>query len=259
MPRIVKALVDSGNGNYTTEGELGVIAVERAIRLLQSFRAGESYVGLTELSSRAQLNKATALRIVRTLGAMRWLVQNEDGAWRLGPGAGELGSRYQATFDVDDVVKPLLRSLSSRTGESASFFVREGEVRTCVARVEGPLEDRGSVRMGAVYPLNRGSPGRVILAFSGEPGEIYERIRRAGFAISIGERASGGASVSAPVFGANRRLLGAISVAGSEARLTEALLESHATVVVRAAQRLSYNLGAQRGSRTASKQQRWHP
>lgn len=258
MPRITKVLVESEGREAAAEGESGVISVERALRLLQSFRAGETHVGLTELSLRAQLKKTTALRMLRALGALRWLVQNEDGAWRLGPCAGELGARYQATFDVDDVVKPLLRNLSSSTGESASFFVREGDVRTCVARVEGPHENRGSVRLGAAYPLVRGSPGRVILAFSGEPGEPYESIRHAGFATSIGERAEGAASVSAPVFGVNRLLLGAISVAGPHTRLTAAVLESHAALVVRAARRLSYKLGASRGGRAAAVQ-RWHP
>lgn len=258
MPRITKALLHLDGNTQAVEGHFGVIAVERALRLLHAFGTGDTYLGLTELSRRARLNKATALRIARTLGAMRWLVQNEDGAWRLGPNAGEVGAKYQAAFDVTDVVRPLLRKLSADTGESASYFVREGDVRTCVARVEGPRESRGSVRMGAVYPLTLGSPGRVMLAFSGEPGELYESIRRRGYATTVGERFEGGASVAAPVFGNSRLLLGALSVAGPASRLGPDELEGFAGTVVAAAGRLSFSLLASRRGHALTAQL-WHP
>ena len=74
-----------------------------------------------------------------------------------------------------------LHELVKATGESASFYVREGDIRSCVARVEGPQSVRHNVRIGERLPLNRGAPGRVILAFSGAPGEPYESIRERGF------------------------------------------------------------------------------
>ena len=257
MPRITKVPLHLDGSTWVVEGHFGVIAVERALRLLQAFGTGDDYLGLTELSRRARLNKATALRITRTLGAMRWLVQNEHGAWRLGPNAAEVGAKYQAVFDVADVVRPLLRKLSADTGESASYFVREGDVRTCVARVEGPRESRSSVRMGAVYPLTLGSPGRVMLAFSGEPGETYESIRRRGYATTVNERVDGSASVAAPVFGESRILMGALSVAGSASRLGIDELEGFAGAVVAAAGKLSYSLLANRRG-YAVPTQSWH-
>ncbi len=64
----------------------------------------------------------------------------------------------------------MLLELTQATGESAAFYVREGNIRTCIARVEGPQPIRHHARMGSALPLDKGSPGRVILAFSGEPG-----------------------------------------------------------------------------------------
>ena len=84
-----------------------------------------------------------------------------------------------------------LRALTLASGESAAFYVREGNVRTCLVRVEGPQALRHHARMGEGLPLDRGSPGRVILAFSGEPGELYEDIRQRGYHWSIGEREQG--------------------------------------------------------------------
>src|SRR3546814_1796216 len=91
--------------------------------------------------------------------------------------------------------------------ESATFYVREGKQRICVVRVEGPRSIRHHVRVGAGLPLDLGGPGRVILAFSGEAGEPYESIRRAGYMISLGERDPEVSSISAPVYSVNWTLL----------------------------------------------------
>ena len=155
----------------------GVIAVTRALRLLEAFGMDDAQLTLAELSRRTGMHKTTALRIARTLALDHYLVQKEDGSWRLGRAVGWLGACYQATFDVHEVVEPVLRELTIQTGESASFYVREGNQRTCLARVDGPQTIRHHVRVGIGLPLNLGAPGRVILAFSGESGEPYETIR----------------------------------------------------------------------------------
>ena len=167
---------------------VGVTAVTRALRLLEAFGMSEAHLTLAELSRRTGMHKTTALRIARTLASDNYLVQKEDGSWRLGRAAGWLGACYQATFDVHDVVEPVLRDLTVQTGESASFYVREGNQRTCLARVDGPRTIRHHVRVGLGLPLELGAPGRVILAFSGEAGEPYEAIRQRGYHLSLGER-----------------------------------------------------------------------
>jgi DNA-binding IclR family transcriptional regulator len=45
----------------------------------------------------------------------------------------------------------------------------------------------------------------------GEKGKVYEQIRQRGYDISMGEREPEGASVAAPVFGLNWRLVGSKS------------------------------------------------
>jgi hypothetical protein len=153
-------------------------------------------------------HRSTVLRLARTLSADEYLVQKEDGTWRLGRAAGWLGACYQATFDVHDIIEPVLRELALEMGESATFYIREGDQRTCIVRVEGPRAVRHHVRIGAALPLLIGGPGRVIMAFSGAQGEGYERIRKNGYCISLGERDPEVSSISVPVFGVNWKLLG---------------------------------------------------
>lgn len=237
----------------------GVIAVTRALQVLEAFAVGESHLSLAELSRRCQLHKTTVLRLARTLALSGYLVQREDGDWRLGPAAGWLGARYKAGFDVQNVLEPVLRALTQATGESAAFYVREGNMRTCLVRVEGPQALRHHARMGEGLPLEKGSPGRVILAFSGEPGEDYEAIRRRGYHWSIGEREQGVATVSAPVFGRNWRLLGCVCISGPETRLPAARLQALAQTIMQAANQLSYALAGRAASTAAQAPGVWHP
>ncbi len=232
-------------------------AVVRALQLLEAFGQTHPRLSLAELSRRTKLHKSTALRLARTLAQHQYLVQNADGSWRLGRAAGWLGACYQATFDVQDGVEPVLRELGQMSGESASFYVREGQERTCLVRVEGPQAIRHHVRVGAAMPLNLGAPGRVILAFSGAPGEPYESIRQKGFHISVGERDPEVASVAAPIFGPNWQMLGSICISGPSARLSATRLLELAPALMQAANQLSYAFAGK--NRHPVTQNHWHP
>ncbi len=216
-----------------------VTSVIRALNLLRAFDVTTPQLNLAELSRITGLHKTTALRLARTLASQNYLVQQSDGEWRLGRAAGALGASYQETFDVHDVVAPVLRKLAASTGESASFYVREGNERTCLARIDSLQADRHSVRIGITLPLKLGAPGRVILAFSGEPGEPYESIRKNGFHLSMGEREPEISSVAAPIFDQHFRLLGSICISGPTNRLSKKKLNALAKTIMTAGQQLS--------------------
>lgn len=127
--------ISNESTDRTNEGT--VTAVTRALLIMEAFRIGERHVTLAELSRRTGLHNTTVLRLARTLAQAGYMVQRSEGQWRLGPAAGWLGARYQAGFDINNVVEPTLRALSKATQESASFYVREGDERACISRVEG--------------------------------------------------------------------------------------------------------------------------
>ncbi|MEF7612523.1 IclR family transcriptional regulator [Aquincola sp. MAHUQ-54] len=240
-------------------GAGATVAVLRALSLLGAFQLGESQLSLAELSRRCNMHKTTVLRMARTLARAGYTVQRDDGTWRLGPACGWLGARYQAGFDVQNVVEPTLRHLSRISGESAAFHVREGNARTCLIRVEGPQALRHHARMGEALPLDKGSPGRVILAFSGEAGEIYETIRARGYHFTLGERDKHVSTVSAPVFGLNWRLLGSVCIVGPISRLPQTRLRRLAKDVMAAANELSFSLAGERSPDTPRVISKWHP
>lgn len=204
-----------------------VNAVTRALAVLDAFAAHEQGMSLAELSRRLGMGKPTVLRTARTLARAGYLVQMDDRRWRLGPAAGWLGVRYQTSFDANDAIDLVLRRLAGSTRESAALFVIEGNSRTCVARVDRPSLVRQYIRPGEMLPLDRGASGRILTAYSGQPGAFYDAIRRRGFYLSLGERDRAMASVAVPVFGPRRRLFGAMCVSGTMQRLDEPQLLRH--------------------------------
>lgn len=233
---------DTDTGNDAPPGAV-VQSVARALSLLTCFSGDEVYVSLGSLARRTGMPKPTALRLARTLAASRFLVQRDDGAWRLGPAAAFIGSRYQAQFDAYTIIEPILQNLTATSGESASFFIYEENVRACLMRVEGPGDLRHHVRLGELLPLESGSAGKVILAALNRPGAVYEAIRKQGFCVTRGERNPDAASVSVAVTGAKGVVLGSVSVSGPTTRLTVPKLRKLAPHVTRAAAALSYALG----------------
>ncbi len=236
--------------------DVGVNAVSRALAILTAFDGDELYLPLHELARRTGMHKPTTLRLARTLATARFLVKREDGAWRLGPAAGWIGSRYQAQFDLNAAIEPILLQLSASTGERASFFVFEGNLRSCLMRCDGSAAIQSPIRSGEVFPLDRGSAGRVILAALGEPGDLHERIRRRGFHLTRGERNPDIASVSAAVRGRHGTVLGSVSLSGPLERLTVSVLRRHAPHTVSAARQLGEALGAMPATALRAT---WHP
>ncbi|WP_198972442.1 IclR family transcriptional regulator [Xylophilus sp. ASV27] len=215
-----------------------VTAVQRALELLDSFSIDKPHLSMAELARQTSLSKTTALRIARTLQASGYLVQGEGTGWRLGPAAAWLGARYQVSQHLRDMVYPVLRELAAATRHNTSFFARERDARVRLMSVEGDPGKKLSCQ-GEPLPLDRGSPGKVILAFIGEPGSLYDRIRDRGYHITIGETYGTAASLSAPVFGPGWSVVGALTLSSHSAGIAEHDLAVFAAQVMRAARELS--------------------
>lgn len=226
----------------------GVAAVERAASLLEAFTDRDFSLSLGELSRRVELDKSTVLRIARSLAKHGLLLRNEDASWRLGPKLMKLGNIYQSTFRASDIIEPLLAEVVEKTGESAAVYVREGQERVCLFRHDSHQSIRHSARIGDTMPLDRGAPGRVILAFGGRSGEVYDQIREAGFHITYGERDPQVASIAVPIYRDGTNLFGSMAVTGPPARFDGEAVQRHLEILRQAARRLSTAMGGEPGS-----------
>ncbi len=217
----------------------GAASVDRALSLLTAFRAGEAALPLAELAARTRLYKSTALRLLASLEHARLLQRLPDGRYALGAEVARLHSVYAASFSLEAQVMPALRVLVEATRESAAFHVRQGEQRLCLYRVDSPQLLRDHIRAGDVLPLDRGAGGRVLLAFCGARGRLYDQIRADGVYAASGDRVPGLTGISAPVWAASGELAGALTLTLPDTRLKP----GQADKVRRAAQALTRQLG----------------
>lgn len=221
----------------------GVAALDRAITILNAFTTADRSLSLAEIAARTGLYKSTILRLAGSLIRGKLLERLEDGRYRIGPAAFRLGAIYQRSFVAMDVLLPVMRELSEVSWESVAFYVRSGDTRTCLYRIESKHPIRYMVREGDVLPLQAGSGGRVLAAFSGAEGEPYETIRRDYHFISLGDRDPETAGISAPVFGPGGALIGALTLAGPRSRIDAAFLDRMKRPLLEAAARATRGFG----------------
>ncbi len=199
-----------------------VEAVERALSILDSFEDGEEQMPLARLAVKTGLHKSTILRLAGSLERFGYLRRGEDGRFRLGPSLWRLGALYRQGFDMGEQVRPVLRRLVDMTGETASFYVREGGERVCLYRRNSPRAARHHVDEGARLPLLHGAAGRVLIAFEGGHDPTSMRVRSAGFHVSLGESDAEVASAAVPVFDTSGAVRGALSVSAPISRFDPA-------------------------------------
>lgn len=197
-----------------------VEAVERALTILEAFSDGAGELSLAELAARTGFYKSTILRLIASLERFGYILRTPAGRYRLGPSLARLGDLYRDERDLETVLRPALRRLRDESGETASFYVRSGLTRTCLYRENAVRELRHHLEEGARLPLALGAAGKVLRAYADESDDTLRRVRRDGYALSLGERDPNIAAVAVPLLDGTGRLLGALCLSGLAAQFT---------------------------------------
>lgn len=224
-------------------GNEGVVAVERALSLLDCFRLGKERYSLTELADVSGMHKTTVYRLMNSLEKMEYVVRSQSGTYTLGHRLLFLGKLYEQSFHLSSVVEPALHDLVALTKESASYYVHDQGRRLCLFRVE-PEEGLRETRLaGTSLPLDDASASRVIRRWG-----LHEAASNAPSAPALftsGMRDPHTASFAAPVFGADNQFMAALSLSGPASRLNLAHASGELMApLTGAAKDLSRRLGA---------------
>ncbi len=230
----------------TQRSSVGVL--DKAVVVLDCLRAGPA--SLADLVGRTGLSRATAYRLAVALEVHGLVERDGEGRFALGSHLYDLASAGR----VDPLLRAaesVLERLSASTNESAQLYRRVGDFRRCVAAAERTSGLRDTVPVGADLPMTAGSAAQVLLAWesAADVSSIAKQakfspaglsaVRRRGWAASVGEREAGVASVSAPVFDAEGKVVAAVSVSGPIDRLTRTPGKLHAEAVTKAAEELT--------------------
>jgi DNA-binding IclR family transcriptional regulator len=227
--------------------------LDKSVAILAAL-ADEGPLSLAGLVSATGLSRPTAHRLAAALEAHRLVGRDEAGRYRLGLRLLGWAGAVRAELGLVESARPVLEALRDETGESAQLFVRDGDTRLCVAASERPAGLRDTVPVGAVLPIDRGSGGKVLLAFGSEgttaAGRFpavdlaeLETIRRRGWAASVAEREDGVCSVSAPVLDSGGQVHAALGISGPINRLGRQPGKQLAAPVVAAARELERRAG----------------
>ncbi len=191
--------------------------VVKALDILDLFVDHPDGLTVTAIAEATGINISTVVRLCATLEGRGYLRRDARAVYLLGPQIDGLARIYRLQFDLEGIIRPLLAALRDSTGESASFYVLDGDARVCLFRENSEHRIRHVVEEGSRLPLSDGVVGRVLLAFSGAKGSDFRQIREDGYLIDEG-REPFTASVSAPVFTRDAQLVGALVVSGLSSR-----------------------------------------
>jgi DNA-binding IclR family transcriptional regulator len=211
----------------------GVGVLDKAFLVLNELVARP--LSLTEVVERTGIPRATSHRLLSALehhGAVR---RNDNGDYCIGPTLAGLGRAATQQFPFLQYARDVATQIRDRTGESVQVFVPESEGRRCVVSLESPNGLRWIVSEGALFPLTRGSAGKVLSGV---------RVSSGGWIESVEERVKGVASVSAPVVDDSGVIIAALSVSGPLERMGAQPGAKFGAVVVKGARQLSEFLHA---------------
>ncbi|MFL5154555.1 MAG: IclR family transcriptional regulator [Microvirga sp.] len=221
----------------------GVASAERVLAVLTAFRRGDDALELTELARRTSLVKSTIMRLCISLEKFDLVERLDDGRYRLGVEAARIGSVYQQSFAMEERIVPVLERLASESLETASFYIRRGNQRLCLFRVDSPHPLRMNVRPGDMRPMDGSAIAQVLTTFSAQRKSKRQEMSLPIYSSGITDPHV--AALASPVFGSGGLLLGALALSGPSSRLTAEQASVLGPRLREAAERLSSELGDQ--------------
>jgi DNA-binding IclR family transcriptional regulator len=264
-------------GNFGLDGAImddryRVMAVEKALKVLDVFGEQPHHFTLSEVSARSSLSANQAFRLLQTLTAAGWVRHLPDSRYySLGPRPYGL---VRALFHGDELVvasREPLQWAFGQTGETVAIIARDnigGSICVDVRESDHPLMIAQSIGSRTDY-VHAGAASRVLLSTLDEetldrtlaqhqplekvtpwtitdPDEIradLARVREDGYALSDQEVAVGMYGVAAPIQDRRGNYIAAFTLSAPVLRAGEAERAKHIAVVKSAAQRASINLG----------------
>jgi len=212
--------------------------IRKGIAVLEQLSMASGMLGVTELATALDMDKAIVHRILKTLEEGKLVRQDVSSKrYSLGIGFVQMGGRFLDQLGLPELAHPHLLRLWERCNETVHLCI-QSDLQTVLLRVyESQQGVRVSAKVGDQAHLHSTSTGKVFLAFGSadlieraieaglprcQPHTIHtaERlreelalVRRQGYATDIEESDQNYSAVALPVFGAKGECVAAVAVA----------------------------------------------
>lgn len=241
---------------------------ERAFLALE-FLASRGGINISDLTQHLDMPKTSAHRLLTNLESFGYIRKSEGRGFKIAPRLLELSAMISTAAHSQAPVHSILAGLTRATGESASFGILNGYELEYIDSVSADTRLTLQFQAGHRAPLHCTSSGRVILSLMSNrdftkflasgPWErftprtvcdpeslqkVIEVTRNQGFAITDSEFTLGVIGAAVPVFTAENRLVGCVSVSAPHARKTEEDLLKIIPIMNDAARRITSCLAA---------------
>jgi len=246
-----------------------VQSLTRGLSILEALADAEGGLTLTDLAHRVELPASTAHRLLATPEKMGYVYQAGDlGLWYVGLQAFTVGSTFLANRDFVAQSHAYMRRLMEQSGETANLAILDGTEAVFIAQVQCHEMMRTLVKLGSRVPLHASGVGKAI--FAALPDEQIDAIlkvmglpritentivvpetmwsalrviRQRGYSFDDEEHARSTRCVAATIFDEHAEPLGAISLAGPSARLSDERIRQLGPIVAHTAEELTRKLG----------------
>jgi DNA-binding IclR family transcriptional regulator len=221
---------------------------DRLLSILHLFTPERPEWTIDEAAKELEVSISTAYRYFRSLSKIGLISSFDNGNYILGPGIIEFDRQIRINDPMIKVGRPVMQRLITRSGNSGAALLCRvyGNCVMCVhqeAKIQ--FENTVGYERGRPMPMFRGASSKIIFAnlpsrsvrwvFSRFPDEIaaaglgsdweavranLRRIRKAGLHVAWGEVDSDHVGVAAPIFGAQNRVLGSVTMVLSQSEAT---------------------------------------
>lgn len=241
--------------------------LHKGLQILEALATSPRSLGITELSLLLELNKSNVHRLIKTLHAMNYVIQNDDRRYRATMKLWKLGSSVMSHANLVQLCIGEMNKLAQRTGESVHLSVLDGLRVLYIEKIDSAQSVRAYSERGGNAPLHCTATGKVLLAYAYEAlrepiskmldkhtiktitsiraldGEI-PAIRSNGYSVNAGEYRADVGGVAAPIFDADGKNLAAIGISGPLSRLTRLRIKELTAIVVASAKTASAAVGS---------------
>lgn len=159
---------------------VGAQTLRRGLAVLRLLtRVGPSGLRMSEIGRRLALQKATAIRLTRTLADEGFVVHDRtSGCYRLGPEAFAIGLAAEPSYELQRLAAPTLRALALESADTVFFSILHGHESICLSRDEGDFPIRNQlIKPGDRWTLGVGAGSCALLAALSD-AEIDDVLRR---------------------------------------------------------------------------------